>query len=162
MARYPKGSNPKLTEALIEKIALAIHHGAYIETAAALCGINKDTLYQWLRIAASDGAAPLHIKLSDALKRAMAASEARDIAVIDKAAQDGVWQAAAWRLERKHPDRWGRQSRVEVQHSGIEGKPIEIVDRGEILKRVLADPAALVALETLEERIGSDEPKTDT
>jgi hypothetical protein len=162
MARYPKGSNPKLTEALIEKISVAIQHGSYIETAAALCGVNKDTLYRWLRVAATDEATELHHKLSDALKRAMAASETRDLAVIDKAAQEGVWQAAAWRLERKHPDRWGRQSRVEVQHSGVEGKPIEVTDRSEILKKVLADPAALIALETLEERIGKDETETDS
>ena len=28
-----------------------------------------------------------------------------------------TWQAAAWYLERKHPDRWGRRERVDVNQS---------------------------------------------
>lgn len=27
------------------------------------------------------------------------------------------WKAAAWRLERKFPDRWGRKTKVEVEPS---------------------------------------------
>ena len=46
---------------------------------------------------------------------ALAEAEVRDIAVIEKAAQT-QWQAAAWRLERMHPDRFGRKERLE--HSG--------------------------------------------
>lgn len=153
MARYEKGTTPRLTESLIEEIAVAIRNGAYVETAAALCGISKDTFYRWLRAAEGEDASDLPQKLSDAVKRAMAESELRDLAVIDKAAQQGAWQAAAWRLERKHADRWGRQATVQVQHSGAEGKPIEIADRSETLKKVLLDPAALIALETLEAKI---------
>ena len=162
MARYPKGSSPKLTESLIEKISLAIRHGSYIETASALCGINKDTLYRWLKVATTEEATALHKKLSDAVKKGLAVAETRDLAVIDKAAQEGVWQAAAWRLERKHPDRWGRQSRVELQHSGVEGKPIEVMDQRELFKKVLADPAALLALETLEAKIGNNEDENNS
>jgi hypothetical protein len=158
MARYPKKSTPKLTEELIEKLSMVVRHGAYIETAAAFCGIHKDSLYRWLKIAASDDATELHHKLNDALKRALADAEIRDLSVITKAAQEGIWQAAAWRLERKHPERWGRHARVEVQHSGVDGRPIEIADRSEALKKILADPAVLVAFETLENRIGTGEP----
>ena len=157
MARYPKKSTPKLTEELIEKLALVIRHGAYIETAAAFCGIHKDSLYRWLKIAAGDEATELHHQLNDALKRALADAEIRDLSVITKAAQEGIWQAAAWRLERKHPERWGRHARVEVQHSGVDGRPIEIADRSEALKKILADPAVLIAFETLENRIGTGE-----
>ena len=160
MARYPLGSCPKLTENMIECIAASIRSGSYIETSAALAGINKDTFYRWLKLAESDEATDLHRKLSDAVKKAMAEAEVRDLDVIDAAAQGGIWQAAAWRLERKHPDRWGRQARVEVQHSGVEGKPIEITDRSEILKRILADPAALIALETLESKLDHDDTET--
>ncbi|MDR3606246.1 MAG: hypothetical protein P4M08_02570 [Oligoflexia bacterium] len=153
MARYPKSSTPKLTEELIDKLAVVIRHGAYIETAAAFCGVHKDSLYRWLKMAASDEATELHHKLNDALKRAMAEAEVRDLSVINKAAQEGIWQAAAWRLERKHPERWGRQARLEVQHSGVEGQPIEITDRTETLKKILLDPTVLVAFETLEAKI---------
>jgi hypothetical protein len=161
MARFEKGSTPKLTKTLIEEVATSIRSGCYMETAAALSGISKQTLYRWFKEAQEESAPELLIELSDAVKKAMAQAEARDLAVIDKAAQDGVWQAAAWRLERKHPDRWGRQDRVEVQHSGLEGKPIEILDRTETLKKILTDPAAIIALETLEAKL-SNGSKTDS
>ena len=157
MARHPRGSAPKLTEGLIETLSATIRNGAYIETAAALCSISKDTLYRWLRDAENGDADGLHSKLSDAVKKAMAEAELRDLAVIDKAAQEGIWQAAAWRLERKHSDRWGRQSKVQLEHSGPEGRPIEVTAIRENLKQILADPAALAALETLEAKLGNSD-----
>jgi len=42
--------------------------------------------------------------------------------VIQRVAENGVWQAAAWRLERKYPDKWGRR-RVEVTGPG--GGPVQ-------------------------------------
>lgn len=158
MARHPRGSTPTLTEELIDRLCLTIRSGAYVETAAAFCGISKDTFYRWLRMAEGDEATELLVKLSDAVKKAMAEAELRDLSVIDKAAQEGVWQAAAWRLERKYHDRWGRQAKVQLEHSGPNGKPIEVSDRsderGDRLKRILTDPDALSALETLEEKLG--------
>jgi len=61
-------------------------------------------------------------EFSDALKRAMAECEVRDLGRIEKAAGAGVWQAAAWRLERRYPERWGRR-RVEL--TGANGGPME-------------------------------------
>ncbi|MBX2987871.1 MAG: hypothetical protein KF802_08225 [Bdellovibrionaceae bacterium] len=126
MARHPKDTTPKLTEQLIETIAQAIRVGAYVETAVALAGVSKDSFYRWLRQAESDDSTPLTVKLSDAVKKALAESEKRDLDVIDKAAQEGEWTAAAWRLERKFPNKWGRQSKVQLEHTGMDGGPIEI------------------------------------
>ena len=156
MARHPKGSTPILTEELIDRLAITIRSGAYIETAAAFCGISKDTFYRWLRLAESSESTDLLIKLSDAVKKAMAEAELRDLNVIDKAAQEGVWQAAAWRLERKYADRWGRQAKIQLEHSGPDGKPIEVTERGDRLKKILTDPDALSALETLEAKLGHE------
>lgn len=156
MARHPKGSTPTLSEELIERLANTIRGGAYVETAAAFCGISKDTFYRWLRLAESDDSTELLLKLSDAVKKAMAEAELRDLRVIDQAAQGGVWQAAAWRLERKYHDRWGRQAKVQIEHSGLEGKPLEVTDRAARLKRILTDPDALSALETLEAKLGHE------
>jgi hypothetical protein len=54
----------------------------------------------------------------------MAEAEMRDVALIAQAAKEN-WQAAAWRLERKYPARWGR-----TQHevTGKDGKPVEITN----------------------------------
>lgn len=126
MARHPKDTTPKLTVQLIETIAQAIRVGAYVETAVALAGVSKDSFYRWLRQAESDNSTLLTVKLSDAVKKALAESEKRDLDVIDKAAQEGEWTAAAWRLERKFPNKWGRQSKVQLEHTGMDGGPIEI------------------------------------
>lgn len=126
MARHPKDTTPKLTEQLIETIAQAIRVGAYVETAVALAGVSKDSFYRWLRQAESDDSTLLTVKLSDAVKKTLAESEKRDLDVIDKAAQEGEWTAAAWRLERKFPNKWGRQSKVQLEHTGMDGGPIEI------------------------------------
>lgn len=126
MSRYPKKSNPKLTDQTIGAIAEAIRLGAYVETAVALAGVSKDSFYRWLKESTDEDSSSQTRKLSDAVKKAMAEAEMRDLAVIDRAAQSGEWTAAAWRLERKHPERWGRQARVQLEQSGADGKPIQI------------------------------------
>jgi hypothetical protein len=72
----------------------------------------------------------------EAVEKAKAAAEIRDVVLIDKAAQDGSWQAAAWKLERKFPQKWGRVTRTEI--TGAEGKPISVeVDAKTELKKLL-------------------------
>lgn len=131
MARHPKNSTPKLTPKLIEDISLVIRKGNYVETAVALCGISKQTFYRWLRQAETEDATDLIKKLSDAIKKALAESETRDLAVIDKAAQEGEWTAAAWRLERKFPEKWGRRAHVQLEHFGAGGGPISFIDKSD-------------------------------
>jgi hypothetical protein len=42
----------------------------------------------------------------------------RNLEIIDKAAADGKWQAAAWKLERRYPTQYGRQEKRLLEHSG--------------------------------------------
>jgi len=113
-----KGGAPtKLTPELQTKIVAFIRAGGYVETAAAAAGINKSTFYDWLKRGAAQKAGPYR-EFSDAVEKAAAESEMADVARINKAAQDGVWQAAAWRLERKFPERWGRKERTDPAAGG--------------------------------------------
>jgi hypothetical protein len=73
----------------------------------------------WARLAASSRAKPKDsetpfAEFADAIQKAQADAETRNVALIAKAAQDGTWTAAAWWLERKYPERWGRKERHEV------------------------------------------------
>ena len=45
---------------------------------------------------------------------------------IVQAAQNGRWQAAAWWLERKHPERWAQHTKIKAELSGPDGAPITI------------------------------------
>lgn len=104
------GRPTKLTAEVQERIVHAVRAGNYMETAAAHAGVHKDTLYEWLKRgrAETQGA---YRAFSDALEKALADAEMRDVATISAAGVEN-WQAAAWRLERKYPDRWGRKDRV--------------------------------------------------
>jgi hypothetical protein len=58
---------------------------------------------------------------SAAVEKALAEAESRDLATILKASAKN-WTAAAWRLERRYPERYGRFDRVKVdakiEHDG--------------------------------------------
>jgi transposase len=120
MTQKPKhaGGRPtKFSPVIQEKIVTALRSGAYIETAAVYAGINKDTLYAWLKKGArAKNRKSIYSQFSDAVEKAQAEAEMRDVAVISKSANSGHWQASAWRLERKFPARWGRRDAKE--HSG--------------------------------------------
>lgn len=112
MAAKRMGRPPKFNEEAANRIVIAVRGGNYMETAAALAGISKDTLYAWLRTGARQKSGQLR-DFSDAVKKALGEAEATDLALIQKAAKDGAWQAAAWRLERRFRDKWGKSIAVE-------------------------------------------------
>lgn len=152
-----KGGRPtKLTPELQDEIVKVIRAGNYIETAAAYVGLSKNTIYDWMkrgarekqRIALEPRKKPSkkelpYLEFSDAIQKALAHSEVRDVAIIGKAAEEN-WQAAAWRLERKFPDRWGRKDKTQIEHSGKDGGPIETshtekLDLSSLTDKELAD-----------------------
>ncbi|MDQ0418473.1 hypothetical protein J2Z48_002665 [Croceifilum oryzae] len=118
----PAGTT-KLTPDIQRKICDCLRMGNYMETAAAFVGIHKTTLYDWLKKGASAPASNQYRKFADAVGKAMSEAEMRDVALIAQSAKTN-WQAAAWRLERKYPARWGRRTQHEV--SGKDGNPIEV------------------------------------
>lgn len=133
------GRPTKLTPELQEEMIKVIQAGNYVETACAFVGLSKNTFYDWLKRAAREterlaknprarmkkSEAP-YVEFSDAVKRAQGQAEVRDVLLIAKAAEH-VWQAAAWRLERKFPDRWGRRSPHEEVHKD-QGPLIQVID----------------------------------
>ena len=146
----PTGKKPgrpsKFDEQRAKTILTYLRAGAYVETAAAAAGISKDTLYNWLRRGARVGDKPTREDLrlaafSDAVKQAMAKAELDDLTVI-KGAAAKHWQAAAWRLERKYPDRWGNRITTRVEFP-LDGEGDEDAnDPVERLARLLAEQAA--------------------
>jgi len=99
-----------------KRISDFIRAGNYAEVACRVGGISEATYYNWLKRGDS-GESP-YTEFLEAIKEAEAEAEARNIALIQRAAQNGTWQAAAWYLERKHGKRWGRKSEVEVSGDG--------------------------------------------
>ncbi len=112
-----KGGRPmKLNDELIEKLVTFLSSGCYVETAAAACGINKKTFYEWLKIGAEKPKS-IHGRLSNAVEVATAKAEISDLAAVS-AATKKHWQAAAWRLQRRNPTRWAPAHRGQIQPEG--------------------------------------------
>lgn len=131
-----------ITQDMVDKMVNILRMGAYFETAAALAGIPKKTLYEWLKRGAKEPDT-IYSRFSDAMNKAVEECVARDLANIDKAAMgqepevlyddDGKvvldgngkvvfkklpmrpdWGASAWRLERRHAKHWSRMEKQEV------------------------------------------------
>ena len=117
------GRPTKLTPEIQQTIVTFMGAGSYVETAAAAAGISKVTLYNWLRRGADDEEP--YAEFLNAVEKAAGEADLRDLKTIRQAAQDGVWQAAAWRLERRHPGQWGRRPpEVVVEPSTV----VQIID----------------------------------
>jgi transposase len=117
------GKPTKLTPEVQDRLVSAIMAGNYQDTAARYAGVTATTFYNWMTRGREEGTG-IYFEFVEAVEKAKAAAEVKDVALIDRAAQDGSWQAAAWKLERKFPHKWGRVNRTEI--SGPEGKPVEV------------------------------------
>jgi hypothetical protein len=103
------GRPSKLTPKVKSDVCDALKAGATHRMAADYAGIDVATLQRWLA-----DPRPQFREFRDAVKGAEAKGDIMSLAVIQKAAQGGQWQAAAWLLERRHPDEYGRRQVVAV------------------------------------------------
>lgn len=102
------GRPSKLTPETQQKIVQAVASGNYLETAAAYGGITYTTFNNWMNRGESRERKD-YIEFFEAVKKAEADAEVLRVARISKAANEGNWQADAWYLERRYPNRWGKR-----------------------------------------------------
>lgn len=102
----------------IEKLLAGLRLGMTRRAAASHAGFSKTTLYRMLENDA-DGT------LVTEIEKAEAHAEGTYTGII-AAASEKNWQAAAWWLERRHPQDYAKRERVEM--SGPDGGPIESRD----------------------------------
>lgn len=117
----PAGRKGKLTPELHEQLVKVLRSGCTFEAAAEAVGISRRSLQVWLqkgedaearredgeKVAAHE---VRYIALAEDVRKARAEAEVRAVATIQRAAQDGTWQAAAWYLERAFPERWSSKA----------------------------------------------------
>lgn len=109
------GRKTKLTEKMIEEIAKHIELGMINKDVAQLVGISETTFYNWMNEGEnSKDDNNIFRKFYLKVKEAEAKAIKRNLAIIQRAANEGNWQAAAWFLERKRPEDWGRKERVNI------------------------------------------------
>ena len=106
------GRRDKLTPEVEEKFLQAIRLGCPIKDAAGCAGISEHT-YQLWRVIAETGVNPTskkrapktqrdrYIHFIRRVKEVEGEATAAWLAIIEQAANEGKWTAAAWKLERR-------------------------------------------------------------
>lgn len=93
------GRPTKYNAVVVEAIVSALKAGATYEHAAAAGGISYQTFNEWRKDLP---------EFSEAIKAAEGDAARLLLGKIQAAASEGAWQAAAWILERRWPEQYGR------------------------------------------------------
>ncbi len=101
----------KLNKDVQTRITTALSAGNTREAAVAYGGISYQTFLNWMRAGEADPDGPTG-RFLEAVKRAEGIAEMRMVSTITGHAKD-TWQAAAWWLERRKPNDWGRKARAD-------------------------------------------------
>lgn len=110
----------KYSKEITDEICSYLSAGNTQRDSAALAGISEETYYTWQET---------HFEFSEAVKKAEYRCKARNIAIIQKAAEK-TWQAAAWYLERRYHDEFALKNFSEI--TGKNGEAIKLfIDVGQ-------------------------------
>jgi hypothetical protein len=102
----PRTGRPsKCSPERVEAILAMLRAGNTRSAAAAAAGVDRSQLWRWMARDAT---------FRNAIEKAEAEAKLRFVGQIDRAVTDGTWQAAAWWLERRRPDAWGKRERVDL------------------------------------------------
>lgn len=106
----------KFTEEVKSKVLQALALGATYELASNFAGITYQTLYVWRKRGEEEDEGEYH-DFMVAVREAEGRAAIGWLAKIEEAATDGNWQAAAWKLERRHRQDYALQYQ-RVEQSG--------------------------------------------
>ena len=126
------GRTRKLDKDLITKLSEFVRTGLSNKDAAMACGIAESSFYAWMKKGREDHEADeisIEWMLYWALERAKADLQNDLLASINVAAMKGDWRAAAWLLERRFPEDFGKTQMIRKRTATIEAsqqKRIEV------------------------------------
>ena len=138
----------------------ALRTGLPIGKATELAGLDRSTYYRWLK-KGKDDRYPVHQRFRKAILRIQVKLEKEKLDIIRKVAQGGYtvqegrvqvskkkgieievkvkkmmpcWQAAAWFLERRYPELYGRKRKLNSEDDEIE-KAAQIKEAFDAMKK---------------------------
>ena len=129
------GRPTSLTAELQREICELLADAIPIATTCELVGIAPSTFHAWMNRGES-GEAP-YLEFSEAVTRARARAKLALLRIIDRAAENGDWRAASWRLTHGWPEEFSeRRSQPEKKTASPppEWEPISDAE----LKRIMA------------------------
>ncbi len=95
----------KYTPDRIERILTALRAGNTRKVACSYASIDQDTLTNWMH---------RYSDFSERVKKAEDEAEMTSVTIIRQAAREN-WTAAAWWLERRKSQDWGKVVRVDIE-----------------------------------------------
>lgn len=101
-----------LDESVWQRLNQAISVGAYIEDACIFAGISSRQFRRWRELA-EQGIEP-YAERWEEINKSESQSIVRNLFNIQNASNNGTWQASAWLLERKYPEKYGRKETVNL------------------------------------------------
>lgn len=102
----------KYTPELVEQLIKYIEAGNYNKTACEAVGLGESTFYEWMKEKP---------EFAESIKKAEAKAITRNLIIIQTAAQKS-WQAAAWFLERRYFDLFGKKEKI----GGLDDSPLVV------------------------------------
>ncbi len=112
----------KLTRLRIDKLIELIKKGYTVHAACASAGVGRVTYYKWIKQGKADadrGSQSLQRQLFDGALDAEALHEQTHLDHIIEASTK-TWQASAWYLERRYPERYGKRVVLPEQEANDE------------------------------------------
>jgi hypothetical protein len=119
------GRKTKLTPELQEEVVKRIRAGNYIQVACEAVGISHTTYFNWIK-KGEEGKRP-YVEFLEAVKKAESEAQVNYVATVASHARD-QWQAAAWWLERRFPDKWGRKDRLDIKGEITAEKKVDKIE----------------------------------
>lgn len=146
-----------------EIIISAISLGSSYKAACDYAGISYHTFTNWMRKGRADVENGKNTKFAQFfhdIKKAESDAYMRALSAIVEAYTGGTWQAAAWYLERRYPEEFGKR-RLEI--SGLDGGSISVNASVGFIK--LSDSDVIEASKIIKQSIfgnlGSDDGDED-
>lgn len=124
----------KLTKELIKELCMYFELGSFIETALAMCHVDKKRFYKWIKESYEDGRSTKHkklcIELRNAVRQSFAKATMRDLKNIEKCAMGRKPEFDRYPKGTVIP---ARNDKGEVQFNKHTGEPFMIDVSGQII-----------------------------
>lgn len=110
------GRPSKLTVEITDELVQILGEGNWVDAACNKVGISRECFYEWMRRGERGQARDIepvnYVEFARRINQAVAQVEIETVRDIRKAPMN--WQAPAWWLERRHPDRWGQRNKIDL------------------------------------------------
>jgi len=113
-----------LDDSVWSRLNQALSVGAYIEDACIFAGISSRQFRRWRELAEQN--VEPYVSRWEEISKSESQAIVRNLFNIQNSANNGSWQASAWLLERKYPDKFGRKDSLAVASSGGNQYDVEL------------------------------------